>query len=562
MSPPFATLSTRLKRVLAALAWLGVLAACGGGQPAGPTIVLQPEDQSVLEAATATFKADTTSAPTWQWQYSTDGGATWADISGATATSYTTPPTRVADNDKRFRAVVTNSQGVQSSRSALLTVASGAIAYEGFNYPLGERLKGQNGGSGWAGAWDVADGNGTPLDISQSGIIASGLRYRDSAGNDLITSGGAWQTDASVLRGQALRVGSASFGAAGTSRWVSFLVRQAQPSNGTNIAAVALGTGYVSGDSVMAGGFSSDASYFVGCFLCAASNTANSGFTAGAVAMVLMRIDFTASGNDNLSLWINPPLNPANGDAGLGTPTLSISASNFAEVLNGLTLAWGDNRSFTFDELRIANSRAHATPFAPGSLQTSVGKEVFFTDFTSPLPSQIAPGTALIESTQGFSSLGFFSKPFSGSMLRSEIGNTVTLTLTALPAHEWLSLDFFFAAIDALAGSGAYPAGDFFRVSLDGVDIFRESFANAIGAIQTYEAPPSVQLARRVDLGFSGPGGDDTDSAYRLGNDRIFQRIPHSSSTAVVTMRIEGTGPQSLSAKSWGIDDLRVYVGP
>lgn len=556
MPKPFVASPAQPWWLLVAMALLSLLSACGGGQPSGPTIVVQPEDQSVFEAATATFVADTTSAPTWQWQYSTDGGGTWANIAGATETSYTTPPTRMADNGKLFRAVVTNSLGEISSRNALLTVASSAIAYESFNYPLGERLKGQNGGSGWAGAWDVADGNGTPLDISQSGVITSGLRYRDLFGNDLITGGGAWQTDAGVLRGQALRAGSASFGAAGTSRWVSFLVRQANPSSDINVATATLGTGHVSGDSVLTGGFGSDLSAFVGCFLCTASNAAIPSFGAGSVLMVLMRVDF-AAGGDTLNLWLNPPLDP---ERALGLPTLTSSSGNFEDVINGLTLAWGDNRSFTFDELRIADSRENASPYTAET--TRIGTQLFSTNFESALSDQIIPGTALIEVSQGFAHLGPFRKSLTGSMLRSATGNTVTLTLTNLPAHEWLSLDFLFAAIDSLDGSGAYPEGDFFRVALDGVDIFRESFANVPGATQSYLPPASVQLARELDLGFSGPGGDNTDSAYWLGNDRLFQRIPHSGSTAVFTMRIDGSGSQSLSDESWGIDEILVRAGP
>lgn len=549
-----------------ALALSGLLAACGGGQPAGPTVVLQPADQSVSEAAAATFTADTNSAPTWQWQQSSDGGATWADIGGATATSYTTPPTRMSDSGKRFRAVVTNSLGVQSTRGALLTVASGALAYEGFDYPLGVRLKGQSGGSGWAGAWDVADGSGTPLDASLSGLIASGLRYRDSAGNDLITSGGAWQTEASVLRGQALRAGSASFGAAETQRWISFLVRQAEPGSGTNVAAVTPGTGYAAGATALSGGLGSGPEPFVGCFLCAGSDTAAANMVAGRVVMVLMRLDFAATG-DSLSLWINPPLDP---ETALPTPTLSANG-NWAELMNGLTLGWGEGRSFTFDELRIADTRNNAAPFAPAPPRNTAGTQVFFTDFTiptpvasappvDPMPAEIAPGSASIEGVQGFGSPAAGSR-FSGTMLRSPTGNTVTLTLTELPAHEWLTLDFVFAAIDSLDGSGDYPAGDFFRVTLDGVDLFRESFANTLAGVQTYVPPSGVVLVRRADLGFA-TGADNTDSAYRLGGDLIFQRIPHSGSRAVVTLRMEGSGAQSLSDESWGIDNLRVRVGP
>ncbi len=526
--------------------------------PTAPAITAQPADQSVTAPASASFTAAASGVPTpaWQWQLSSDSGATWANINGATAASYTTPATTLADSGKRYRALASNSAGTANSGAAVLAVTAApvAIAYEGFDYPVGVRLKGQNGGVGWAGAWDVADSAGTALDINQSGVIASGLRYTDSAGNDLLTTGGAWQTDAGVAYGQALRATSASTGTGGSTRWVSFLVKQAAPSSGYNIAAATLGSGYVLGNGVVTGGLGSDLSPFLGCFLCTSSNTAIPGFAAGSVAMVLIRYDFTASGNDVVGLWINPPLNPA---TSLGAPTLS-GAGNFAEVMNAVTLAWGNRRSFTFDELRIAATRDGAAPFTP--TPSSAGTSVFFTDFETPLPSQITAGTALIEGVQGFSGLGPTGNTIAGSMLRSETGNTVTITLTNLPPHSWLTLDFLFAAIDSLDGSGAYPSGDFFRVTLDGVDIFRESFANALASqIQTYVPPPGVELARRVELGFWSAY---PESAYWLGGDAIFRRIQHTGSSAVITMRIEGAGIQSLADESWAIDNLRVLVGP
>lgn len=525
--------------------------------PQAPLITTQPAPQSVTAPASATFTATASGVPTptWQWQMSVSGGA-FANINNATSASYTTPATTVADSGKQYRAVATNGSGFVNSNAATLTAnaAPAAIAYEGFDYPVGERLKGLNGGAGWASAWGVADSAGAALDISQSGVIASGLRYTDSAGNDLLTTGGAWQTDAGLAYGQALRATSASTGTGGSTRWVSFLVKQAAPSSGYNVATAVLGSGYVLGNGVVTGGLGSDLTPFLGCFLCTSSNSPIPGFAAGSVAMVLIRYDFTASGNDVVGLWINPPLNPA---TSLGTPTLS-GAGNFAEVMNALTLAWGNSRSFTFDELRIAATRDGAAPFTPAP--SSAGTSVFFTDFETPLPPQIAAGTALIEGVQGFAALGPSGNAIAGSMLRSETGNTVTITLTGLPPHSWLTLDFLFAAIDSLDGSGAYPSGDFFRVTLDGLDIFRESFANALASqIQTYVPPPGVELARRVELGFWSAY---PESAYWLGGDAIFRRIPHTGSSAVITMRIEGAGIQSLGDESWAIENLRVLVGP
>ena len=160
---------------------------------------------------------------------------------------------------------------------------------------------------------------------------------------------------------------------------------------------------------------------------------------------------------------------------------------------------------------------------------------VFSTDFEGPLPSQVAPGSALLTGVQGYAGLGPAGAPFAGSFLRSATANTVTLSLTGLPVHSSLNLGFLFAAIDSLDGTGTFPSGDFFKVTLDGNQIFRESFANALPSqIQSYVPPSGVQLARRVDLGFGGPGGNHTDSAYDLAADPVFSNIPHSGPSATL----------------------------
>ena len=91
--------------------------------------------------------------------------------------------------------------------------------------------------------------------------------------------------------------------------------------------------------------------------------------------------------------------------------------------------------------------------------------------------------------------------------------------------------------------------------------IFNESFANATPSqIQSYVPPTGVELARRVDLGFGGPGGFFTDSAYNLSADPVFSNIAHSASTLTLQFAIQGAGIQDLSDESWAMDQLTVAV--
>lgn len=189
---------------------------------------------------------------------------------------------------------------------------------------------------------------------------------------------------------------------------------------------------------------------------------------------------------------------------------------------------------------------------------------VFSTDFDGALPSQIDPGNAngggFLTAVQGFSGLGPAGGTFGGNMLRSPTGNTVTLTLTGLPAHDTISLRFLFAAIDSLDGTGEFPQGDFFKIVFDGSTLFSESFANATASqTQSYVPPPGVELARRQQLGFSS-GEFYADSAYDFGADPRFLDFAHSGSSATIQFFVFGPGNQSLDDESWGMDNLTVSV--
>ena len=88
-----------------------------------PTISAQAENQSVVKGETATFKVVATgSALTYQWKKN------GSDISGATSSSYTTPPTTIADNGAKYSVSVSNSVGTVTSNTATLEVVAKPVA--------------------------------------------------------------------------------------------------------------------------------------------------------------------------------------------------------------------------------------------------------------------------------------------------------------------------------------------------------------------------------------------------------------------------------------------------
>ncbi len=186
---------------------------------------------------------------------------------------------------------------------------------------------------------------------------------------------------------------------------------------------------------------------------------------------------------------------------------------------------------------------------------------VFSTDFNGSLPSEITPGSAILTDVQGYAGYGPSGNQFGGNFLRSATGNVVSLTLDNLPTHDTISLSFLFAAIDSLDGTGTFPAGDFFKIVFDGNTLFSESFANALPEqIQSYVPPAGVELARHIDLGFSGPGSYYTDSAYNFGADPRFANFAHTAPSAKIDFFIYGPGNQDLNDESWAMDNLNVSV--
>ena len=91
--------------------------------PAAPTVKLQPANQTVSNGSAVGFTAAAsgTPVPTVQWQVSTNGGATFSNVAGATATTLTFNAA-LAESGNQYRAVFTNASGSATTNAATLTV--------------------------------------------------------------------------------------------------------------------------------------------------------------------------------------------------------------------------------------------------------------------------------------------------------------------------------------------------------------------------------------------------------------------------------------------------------
>lgn len=85
-----------------------------------PTITTQPASKTVTAGATAKFSVTASGSAPLTFQWRKNGG----DIAGATASSYTTPATTLADNGSLYDVTVSNGAGSATSKSKTLTVSS------------------------------------------------------------------------------------------------------------------------------------------------------------------------------------------------------------------------------------------------------------------------------------------------------------------------------------------------------------------------------------------------------------------------------------------------------
>ena len=201
---------------------------------------------------------------------------------------------------------------------------------------------------------------------------------------------------------------------------------------------------------------------------------------------------------------------------------------------------------------------------------------VFNTGFENGVPAEIT-GFTSTTSVQGFAGIGTNSDVFAGDFLQNDSGcctalpstspTSTQLTLTDLPAHDSVDIDFLLAIINSWndASDSSVWGPDHFVVTVDGVEIFNENFRNLDGSSQGYQAPAGVALtpAPLSDLGFPGPSPgtlETNDAAYNMGLDPAFDAIPHTADTLTVEWSAGGEGWEGGANESWGLDNVEVTL--
>jgi hypothetical protein len=199
--------------------------------------------------------------------------------------------------------------------------------------------------------------------------------------------------------------------------------------------------------------------------------------------------------------------------------------------------------------------------------------QAYFNDFdgtpiVTPGVTAALGGITDLEPVQEYDGYGFggnFLRNGTGGYESGGIGtpgSPTTLTLTGLPPHTRIDINFLLAVIDSWDGSepgvgeGActdcHP--DILVVTVDGTPIFSEAFGFN-GPV--FEPPSGVLLTEYTPLGFNP---DFDDAAYDMGLNPAFDSIPHSASTLTIEWFASGDGWQGGGDESWAIEDLEILI--
>jgi hypothetical protein len=173
-----------------------------------PTATGHPADQTATEGGDASFTVAFSGrpTPTVQWQVSTDGGTTYADVPGATSTTLSLADVTAARHGSRYRARGSNSVAANvASNAAILTVntapavtthpanqtategsgASFTVAFSGRPTPTVQWQVSTDSGASYT---DIPGATSTTLTLDDVTAARHGNRYRARGSNSVASN--------------------------------------------------------------------------------------------------------------------------------------------------------------------------------------------------------------------------------------------------------------------------------------------------------------------------------------------------------------------------------------
>jgi hypothetical protein len=101
--------------------------------PPAPDVVVEPAYVTALVGAAVTFTArpsNFTGTVTYQWSRSSDGGATYTEIAGATGKSYKVPSVNLADDAARYQVIARGDDTIVGALGRLVVSATPGLVFQ------------------------------------------------------------------------------------------------------------------------------------------------------------------------------------------------------------------------------------------------------------------------------------------------------------------------------------------------------------------------------------------------------------------------------------------------
>jgi len=150
-------MKTHITAIIASL----IFGAAAAIAAEAPVFTTQPVNVTTDVGQIATFVVATTGnpAPSYQWQYSTNGGGTWTSFTGGgTSAIFSLSFSSSSANGQQFRCIAANSSGTATSNTATLTISSAPVAPVFVLQPASQTVSAGNN----ATFTTVINGNPTP----------------------------------------------------------------------------------------------------------------------------------------------------------------------------------------------------------------------------------------------------------------------------------------------------------------------------------------------------------------------------------------------------------------
>lgn len=149
---------------------------------------------------------------------------------------------------------------------------------------------------------------------------------------------------------------------------------------------------------------------------------------------------------------------------------------------------------------------------------------------------------------------GSNGKTWSGNIATREDTDPVYLSLSNLPAHTAVSVDFLLGFLNSWDSTNGNPSPDYLNISIDGVLVKSLTTAIASGSINDYGG--GTLLVDNGQIDSSQFYSDDLVDMATAG----FLTFAHTASTLQIMWQASGNGYQIYPDEFWGIDSIVVRL--